>query len=60
MKSFIIFLGMMFLLGVGLFLTLSEPLGTFDIFTFIIIKSIGIVILIVFYQLYKKLWGEQL
>lgn len=58
MKSFIIFLGMMYLLGAGLFLTLSEPFGEFNIITFIIIKSIGITILIVFYKLYKKLWGE--
>lgn len=58
MKALIIFLGMVFLLTLGLFFTLSEPLGTFNIVTFIFTKSAGIILLIVFYQLYKKLWKE--
>ena len=58
MKTFITFIGMVFLLTLGLFFTLSEPLGTFNLLAFILTKSAGIILLIVFYQLYKKLWKE--
>ena len=58
MKTFSIFIGMVFLLMLGSFFTLSEPLGTFNLLAFILTKSAGFILLIVFYQLYKKLWKE--